>query len=204
MRALIRALLSMRRGRTPIKREIAVAREHAGMGRHAARYYRLSTAKRAARWRLRTVSISCADKARPICRCAGGTRSPLRAAASNARDACIDRKRSGNGGHSRTRTYDPLIKSQLLYQLSYVPRAGGSGYSKGPLSCRADWRPRAASRGRPEMRGIRPKIGRRAALEPVARAAPADSHVAVHVDADHEAEAEQDREHRGAAVGDQR
>jgi hypothetical protein len=25
------------------------------------------------------------------------------------------------GGHSRDRTYDPLIKSQLLYQLSYVP-----------------------------------------------------------------------------------
>ena len=27
----------------------------------------------------------------------------------------------GNGGRSRTRTYDPLIKSQLLYQLSYAP-----------------------------------------------------------------------------------
>ena len=26
-----------------------------------------------------------------------------------------------HGGHSRARTYDPLIKSQLLYQLSYVP-----------------------------------------------------------------------------------
>ena len=25
------------------------------------------------------------------------------------------------GGRSRDRTYDPLIKSQLLYQLSYVP-----------------------------------------------------------------------------------
>ena len=25
------------------------------------------------------------------------------------------------GGRSRTRTYDPLIKSQLLYQLSYAP-----------------------------------------------------------------------------------
>jgi hypothetical protein len=25
------------------------------------------------------------------------------------------------GGCSRTRTYDPLIKSQLLYQLSYAP-----------------------------------------------------------------------------------
>ena len=27
----------------------------------------------------------------------------------------------GNGGCSRIRTYDPLIKSQLLYQLSYTP-----------------------------------------------------------------------------------
>ncbi len=27
------------------------------------------------------------------------------------------------GGRSRIRTYDPLIKSQLLYQLSYAPLA---------------------------------------------------------------------------------
>ena len=26
------------------------------------------------------------------------------------------------GGRTRTRTWDPLIKSQLLYQLSYAPR----------------------------------------------------------------------------------
>lgn len=29
----------------------------------------------------------------------------------------------GHGGHTRARTLDPLIKSQLLYQLSYVPMA---------------------------------------------------------------------------------
>jgi hypothetical protein len=29
--------------------------------------------------------------------------------------------RKVNGGRSRDRTYDPLIKSQLLYQLSYAP-----------------------------------------------------------------------------------
>ena len=28
---------------------------------------------------------------------------------------------SGNGGRTRARTWDPLIKSQLLYQLSYAP-----------------------------------------------------------------------------------
>jgi hypothetical protein len=35
------------------------------------------------------------------------------------------------GGRSRTRTCDPLIKSQLLYQLSYAPALRrGAGYSK--------------------------------------------------------------------------
>ena len=29
------------------------------------------------------------------------------------------------GGCSRIRTYDPLIKSQLLYQLSYAPQRSG-------------------------------------------------------------------------------
>src|SRR5262245_45248692 len=29
--------------------------------------------------------------------------------------------RETNGGRTRTRTLDPLIKSQLLYQLSYAP-----------------------------------------------------------------------------------
>jgi hypothetical protein len=30
-----------------------------------------------------------------------------------------------NGGRTRTRTLDPLIKSQLLYQLSYAPGLHG-------------------------------------------------------------------------------
>jgi hypothetical protein len=33
------------------------------------------------------------------------------------------------GGRTRARTWDPLIKSQLLYQLSYAP---GTGPEKGP------------------------------------------------------------------------
>ncbi len=33
----------------------------------------------------------------------------------------------GFGGRSRIRTYDPLIKSQLLYQLSYAPGPAGGG-----------------------------------------------------------------------------
>jgi hypothetical protein len=47
------------------------------------------------------------------------------------------------GGRTRTRTWDPLIKSQLLYQLSYAParldgsaphdgREGPSGPPEGP------------------------------------------------------------------------
>ncbi len=35
------------------------------------------------------------------------------------------------GGRSRTRTYDPLIKSQLLYHLSYAPL--------GPAITAANW-----------------------------------------------------------------
>jgi hypothetical protein len=33
------------------------------------------------------------------------------------------------GGRSRDRTYDPLIKSQLLYQLSYAPAFAEVGRS---------------------------------------------------------------------------
>ncbi len=37
-----------------------------------------------------------------------------------------------NGGCSRIRTYDPLIKSQLLYQLSYAPvRSAGAAEGRG-------------------------------------------------------------------------
>ena len=32
----------------------------------------------------------------------------------------------GGGGRTRTRTLDPLIKSQLLYQLSYAPSVGAA------------------------------------------------------------------------------
>ena len=40
------------------------------------------------------------------------------------------------GGCTRTRTWDPLIKSQLLYQLSYAPAAGGAVYNKAAADCR--------------------------------------------------------------------
>ena len=42
-----------------------------------------------------------------------------------------------NGGRTRARTWDPLIKSQLLYQLSYAPfrepKAEAIGASGSPL-----------------------------------------------------------------------
>ena len=42
------------------------------------------------------------------------------------RENLFERRRSANplkdGGRTRTRTLDPLIKSQLLYHLSYAPR----------------------------------------------------------------------------------
>jgi hypothetical protein len=56
------------------------------------------------------------------------------------------------GGRSRTRTCDPLIKSQLLYQLSYAPfREGARIPERSPLvDSRARCAPRlAAARRRP-------------------------------------------------------
>ncbi len=42
-----------------------------------------------------------------------------------------------NGGCSRIRTYDPLIKSQLLYQLSYAPAVQpGAPYNSAPADCK--------------------------------------------------------------------
>jgi hypothetical protein len=42
---------------------------------------------------------------------------------------CLRGEQSGkfvicDGGRTRARTWDPLIKSQLLYQLSYAPGTG--------------------------------------------------------------------------------
>ena len=41
-----------------------------------------------------------------------------------------------SGGCARTRTVDPLIKSQLLYHLSYAPWSG-RGCSRGDPACPA-------------------------------------------------------------------
>ncbi len=38
-------------------------------------------------------------------------------------ETCNARQHQIIGGRTRTRTLDPLIKSQLLYQLSYAPFA---------------------------------------------------------------------------------
>ena len=35
------------------------------------------------------------------------------------------------GGRTRTRTWDPLIKSQLLYQLSYAPEFAATEVADG-------------------------------------------------------------------------
>ena len=69
------------------------------------------------------------------------------------------------GGRSRTRTCDPLIKSQLLYQLSYAPPDGEAVLYKGGRACR-DWR------------GFRP----------IGLAEAADADVAVDIDAHQQAQ----------------
>src|SRR5665213_1374887 len=85
----------------------------------------------------------------------------------------------GNGGRSRTRTCDPLIKSQLLYQLSYAPHARRRVYNKPRRGCRAR-QPDAAS-----LLGV---------------AVTSDAHVAVDIDAHQQTEAEHHRQHRGAEL----
>jgi hypothetical protein len=73
------------------------------------------------------------------------------------------------GGRSRTRTYGPLIKSQLLYQLSYAP-AGPSARVGGPNSkhapdCKGQQLPSPALDARPPGRAcLAPPDGRTAAV----------------------------------------
>jgi hypothetical protein len=50
----------------------------------------------------------------------------------------------GIGGRTRTRTWDPLIKSQLLYQLSYAPE-NAAPKGLGPVAKRVP-----TVQGRPE------------------------------------------------------
>src|SRR5882757_9683944 len=40
------------------------------------------------------------------------------------------------GGRTRTRTWDPLLKSQLLYQLSYAPENAAPPKGPGPVAKR--------------------------------------------------------------------
>src|SRR5581483_3807640 len=63
--------------------------------------------------------------------------SSVRVSTSGVRDEVDPRRRRRprtlSGGCRRTRTFDPLIKSQLLYQLSYTPLAvGAASAATGP------------------------------------------------------------------------
>jgi hypothetical protein len=83
-------------------------------------------------------------------------------------------KRSGiNGGRTRTRTWDPLIKSQLLYQLSYAPGmpprspARAASCSKASSHCPGKGRNGSIRDGfRSSPRGAPPRRSRRG--DPVA------------------------------------
>ena len=52
----------------------------------------------------------------------GGRKSPQKALAGVLSERCGSRR--VNGGRTRARTWDPMIKSHLLYQLSYAPGTG--------------------------------------------------------------------------------
>src|SRR5258708_29113018 len=112
----------------------------------------------------------------------------LRASASERKSPTSAGPRApGIGGRTRARTWDPLIKSQLLYQLSYAPNPS-------------------------EARGLARRsrlVDRPESSIPPARATarlPRDwkLRVAVDVDANQQAAGEHHRDHGGGAVADQR
>ncbi len=95
------------------------------------------------------------------------------------------------GGRSRNRTYDPLIKSQLLYHLSYAPwergrfiPREGPGYKSGSVPPDRDHRPpNGSGRGTGGQRSMVSNVG---GIAPAA-----EQDVAVNVDAHQKTEREQ-------------
>ena len=84
-----------------------------------------------------------------------------------------------NGGRTRTRTWDPLIKSQLLYQLSYAPpMRWGAPDSKAFPVCR--YRP-----------GIIVKFIAWGSSPAIVDATPSDDDIAMHMHAHQDAKTEQ-------------
>src|SRR5687768_28974 len=59
-----------------------------------------------------------------------------------------------NGGRTRARTWDPLIKSQLLYQLSYASAPVGQSGHLGAEAADCNRRRPGSRRGRGARRGI--------------------------------------------------
>src|SRR5579885_2762737 len=112
----------------------------------------------------------------------GAQRRPAPATRRPRDPAITDDVWEGRGGRTRIRTLDPLIKSQLLYQLSYAPGAlspdvrknawapfGRGSCSKGGVPCPA---PQAASAARKYRRTKNKPPGRtRRLLRPAVRAA---------------------------------
>src|SRR5258708_10357719 len=115
---------------------------------------------------------------------------------------------SGHGGRSRARTYDPLIKSQLLYQLSYAPhrpeaaRLYQAGYALSSRPAAGKFTVLPAQEGW-DTSALSPmrRDGRCAAQGSVL---PRQLRVAVDADAYQQTAGEHHRDHGGAAVADQR
>src|SRR3981081_920831 len=115
---------------------------------------------------------------------------------------------SGHGGRSRARTYDPLIKSQLLYQLSYAPhwpeaaRLYQAGYALSSRPAAAKFTVLPAQEGW-DTSALLPMLrdGRCTAQGSVL---PRQLRVAVNADAHQQAAGEHHRDHGGAAVAAQR
>src|SRR2546430_12476980 len=62
------------------------------------------------------------------------------------------------GGRTRTRTWDPLIKSQLLYQLSYAPEMPAAGARRGCVCSKASSHCPAKGRRRVSICAVCPEI----------------------------------------------
>src|SRR5262245_23005904 len=114
----------------------------------------------------------------------------------NANGARRRRGVSKTGGRTRARTWDPLIKSQLLYQLSYAPSLKTRRENN---RIRRNCKRFGAGIFIWPAKDLNQPIRGESAQRPthVAR----DFHVAMHIDVDQQADADQQRHHRRATIG---
>src|SRR3984885_13100076 len=93
---------------------------------------------------------------RPSAETRAGAKSPHSGAINTKRLTKVSTQGLG-GGRTRARTWDPMIKSHLLYQLSYAPGTGPESLRKRASFSKATPRCPASRWGFPGLVGGRPK-----------------------------------------------